>query len=87
MVIVAMGNACWPLDILERAEDMITKWEDELGPLKNLRADLYGPGGRMEGVRKIMLKNGSTPDDVRQVHMHVSCLHNNIIGDEISLVC
>ena len=87
MIIVAMGNTCWPLDILERAEDMITKWEDELGPLKNLRADLYGPGGRMEGVRKILLKNGSTPDDVRQAPMHVRCLHNNLIGDEISLVC
>ena len=86
MVIVAMGNTCWPLDILERAEDMITKWEDELGPLKNLRADLYGPGGRMEGVKKIMLKNESTPDNVRQVPTNVHCLHNNIIGDEISLV-
>lgn len=36
-----------------QAEELIQKWEDELGPLKNLRSDLYGPGGRLEGVTKI----------------------------------
>lgn len=36
-----------------QAEDLIQTWEDRLGPLKNLRSDLYGPGGRLEGVRKI----------------------------------
>ena len=35
------------------AEEMIQKWEDQLGPLKDLRADLYGPGGKFEGMRKI----------------------------------
>ncbi|CAD6574376.1 MAG: hypothetical protein ASARMPREDX12_006570 [Alectoria sarmentosa] len=63
MVIAASGNACWPMEILVHAEELITKWEDELGPLKNLRADLYGPGGRMEGVRKIPWKDGRVPDD------------------------
>lgn len=86
MVIIAMGNACWPMDILQKAEDMMTRWEDELGPLKTLRADLYGPGGRMEGVRKIKLRSGSIPDDVRQFPTHVRYLHNKMIGDEISLV-
>ena len=86
MVIVAMGNACWPMDVLQRAEDLMTRWEDELGPLKNLRADLYGPGGRMEGVRKIKLRNGGIPDDVRQIPTHVRYSHNKIIGDEICLV-
>ena len=36
-----------------QAEELIQKWEDELGPLKNLKCDLYGPGGRLEGVKKI----------------------------------
>lgn len=87
MVIAASGNACWPLEILVHAEELITKWEDELGPLKNLRADLYGPGGRMEGVRKITWKDGRVPDDVLQVLIHMGSLNNNSTGDEISLVC
>ena len=53
MVIAATGATSWPLDIIEMAEELVVKWEDGLGPLKNLRADLYGPGGRLEGVRKI----------------------------------
>ena len=50
------------------AEELIQKWEDKLGPLKNLRSDLYGPGGRLEGVRKIVdgKKSGLyEKDDVR----------------------
>ena len=66
MVIVATEDASWPMDILVRAEELMTKWEDELGPLKNLRADLYGPGGRMEGVRKLTWKGEPGPDDVTQ---------------------
>ena len=41
------------MDAVVSAEELIQKWEDKLGPLKNLRSDLYGPGGRLEGVRKI----------------------------------
>ena len=87
MVIVAIGNTCWPMDILVHAEELITKWEDELGPLKSLRADLYGPGGRMEGVRKITWKDGHVPDDVRRVSTDMHCLINSTIGGEIGLVC
>ena len=87
MVIATTGNACWPIDILMQAEELITKWEDELGPLKNLRADLYGPGGRMEGVRKITGKDGLLPGDVRQFPTHMRCLNNNSTGGEINLVC
>ena len=67
MVIAGSVNTSWPLDILARAKALLSKWEDELGPLKNIRADLYGPGGRMEGVRKITWKDGRVPDDVRHV--------------------
>ena len=73
MVIVAAGNVYWPMDIVVHAEKLIAKWEEELGPLKNLRADLYGPGGRMEGIKKISWKNGHEPDDVRQVSAHMDC--------------
>ena len=53
MVIVATGASCWPMDVVVAAEEMIQKWEDQLGPLKDLRADLYGPDGKLEGLRKI----------------------------------
>lgn len=78
IVIAAPGNAYWPMDILDRAEGLISKWEDKLGPLKNLRADLYGPGGRMEGVRKITWKDGTVPDDVRHIQKHMRCSINSI---------
>ena len=77
MVIVAAGNVCWPMDIVLHAERLIAKWEEELGPLKNLRADLYGPGGRMEGIKKISWKNGHEPDDVRQVSTYMDCWNDN----------
>ena len=77
MVIVAAGNVCWPMDIVVHAEKLIAKWEEELGPLKNLRADLYGPGGRMEGIRKISWKNGHEPDDVRQVSTYMNGWNDN----------
>ena len=77
MVIVAAGNVYWPMDIVVHAEKLIAKWEEELGPLKNLRADLYGPGGRMEGIRKISWKNGHEPDDVRQVSTYMDCWNDN----------
>lgn len=69
MVIAATGNASWPLEIVVHAEELITKWEEELGPLKNLRADLYGPGGRLEGVRKVTTwRHGIyEKDGVRQI--------------------
>lgn len=53
-----------------QAENLIQQWEDELGPLKNLRSDLYGPGGRLEGLTKIVDgKKGSKyeRDDVRGI--------------------
>lgn len=42
-----------PAEIATQAEKILLRWEDELGPLKNLRVDLWGPGGRMEGVMKL----------------------------------
>ena len=77
MVIAATEDASWPMDILVRAEELIAKWEDELGPLKHFRADLYGPGGRMEGVRKMTWKGGPMPDDVRHLQRHTRCLSNH----------
>ena len=56
LVIANTGASCWPMEVVVQAEEMIQKWEDQLGPLKNMRADLYGPGGRLEDLRKIVGK-------------------------------
>lgn len=61
MVIAATGTSTWPMDLVGRAEELIQKWEDKLGPLKNLRSDPYAPGGRLEGLIKI---GKSNQDDV-----------------------
>ena len=56
------------MELVVMAEELIQKWEDTLGPLKNLRSDLYGPGGRLEGVMKIAdgkKINSHERDDVR----------------------
>lgn len=77
------------MEVAAQAESLIQKWEDELGPLKNLRADLYGPGGRLEGVRKITDgRKGSLyeKDDVRLGL--VLCMRRLYFeGVEICLVC
>ena len=53
--LLGISAACtgWPTEIAEQAEKILLKWEDDLGPLRGLRADLWGPGGRLEGVRKL----------------------------------
>lgn len=52
----------WPVDISTQAQTIVSKWENELGPLRNLRADLWGPGGRLEGVRKLDKKPYGTDE-------------------------
>lgn len=70
-----------------QAEELIQKWEDELGPLKKLRSDLYGPGGRLEGVRKITSGDkggGQVKDDVRA--MTRDCRNTLTLGRMRSLL-
>lgn len=43
----------WPTDIVEAADDLLMKWEETLGPVLDLRADFFGPGGRLEGLKDV----------------------------------
>jgi len=43
----------WPTGLIKMAERAIEEWEGYLGPLKRVRANLWGPGGRLEGVTKV----------------------------------
>ena len=88
MVIVATGATCWPMEVVVSAEEMIQKWEDQLGPLKDLRADLYGPGGKLEGMRKITTwEHGrGERDDVWTKTMAIYRMLN-YLGCQVRVVC
>lgn len=43
----------WPDWIVEEAQELLQAWENELGSLRSIRADLWGPGGRLEGVKEL----------------------------------
>lgn len=63
--LLRISPACtkWPAEIAWQAEKILLKWKDELGPLNNLRADLWGPGGRLEGVRKLERQPDGTSEN------------------------
>ena len=52
----------WPAGLIKLAEDTIDRWEGYLGPLRRVRANLWGPGGRLEGVTKVPVQ----PERVRE---------------------
>lgn len=62
--LVLISNPGWPADIAAMARKILVRWENALGPLQELRADLWGIGGRLEGVRKVEF---TMPDDAEWV--------------------
>ena len=50
---ISATGSRWPLQIVLRAESLLALWEAEFGPLKEIRADLWGAGGRLEGLAKL----------------------------------
>ncbi len=51
--LISMGSE-WPLEIMMQAEELVTKWELALGSLQSIHADLWAPGGRLEGIDRNM---------------------------------
>lgn len=49
--IVESHGGGWPPDIVIKAKNLIARWEDSLGPLQRVRTDLWGTGGRLEGLQ------------------------------------
>ncbi len=88
MVIVATGASCWPMEVVVLAEEMMQKWEDQLGPLKDLRADLYGSDGKLEGLKKITTwEHGREErDDVWTKTMAIGRMLNGL-GCQVRVVC
>lgn len=62
--LIVVQSSDWPVETIVQAENTLLKWEDQLGQgsFKNLRADLWSEGGRLEGVRRI--KDWRHRDDV-----------------------
>lgn len=43
----------WPPAIALAADSLLLEWEIRIGPLEEVKADLWGPGGRLEGLVKL----------------------------------
>ena len=88
MVIIATGTSCWPIEIVVMAEAMMQKWEDQMGPLKDLRADLYGPDGKLEGLRKITTwEYGREQKDDVCTNITAIGIMLNDLGCQVFVVC
>lgn len=57
LTVISMEGSAWqgPYQLL--AEALLANWEQSLGPLRNIKADLWGPGGRLEGIKKVQSKD------------------------------
>jgi len=56
--IIAVEGDAWPVDAILISEALINAWDIRIGPLRTIRADLWGPGGRLEGVMKLRTPTG-----------------------------
>ena len=72
--VIAMGSD-WPFAITMQAEELITKWELALGSLKSIHVDLWGPGGRLEGIKR---KRGQNSDGSEEEVRHFRALRTGI---------
>lgn len=61
LTFIAMDSR-WPADATSKAQKILQKWEHSLGRLDNLRADLWGPRGRLEGLKKMKGLWGATTE-------------------------
>lgn len=50
-IVEARGSG-WPPDIVSKARDLTVRWEESLGSLQRVKTDLWGLGGRLEGLAK-----------------------------------
>ncbi|KAL8827096.1 MAG: hypothetical protein Q9191_003395 [Dirinaria sp. TL-2023a] len=51
--LIAAEGSIWPVEATLLSDALLSAWERSLGSLKNIRADLWGPGGRLEGIKKL----------------------------------
>ena len=47
-MMITSGGAPWPYEYTILAETLLSLWERNLGPLKAIKSDLLGEGGRLD---------------------------------------
>lgn len=66
----------WPLETVANAQLILKKWEKQFGSVDDLQADLWSPGGRLEGLKKVKGWSDSTMDKTKVFGSH----HRLMIG-------
>lgn len=57
MEISAPGSG-WSPSVAMKAEMLLLMWEEQFGPLKDVKTDLWGIGGRLEGLKMVKDSDG-----------------------------
>ncbi|MCJ1387372.1 hypothetical protein MMC18_000215 [Xylographa bjoerkii] len=60
---VCMMGDRWPITIVLPAKALLRAWEVRYGPLSDITTDLWGPGGRLEGLVKLTDSGKLSQDD------------------------
>lgn len=65
LMLITDGTLAWPTDIVDQAKELLERWEVKWGSLLyDLRANLFMPGARMEGLREsVSRSNGMAVDN------------------------
>ncbi|KAI4270493.1 MAG: hypothetical protein L6R35_006607 [Caloplaca aegaea] len=84
-IVEARGSG-WPPDIVSKARDLTVRWEESLGSLQRVKTDLWGLGGRLEGLAKpgkslwkghANLQIPETPDWQHEIKCNVGRAHQD----------
>lgn len=81
--IVEASGLGWPPDIVIRAQMLLARWEELLGPLQRVHTDLWAAGGRLEGLLKpkawLSPQHGQKPAsgdvkfEIQKLNEYLSC--------------
>ena len=50
---VASAGSGWAQNVVIKVDKLLASWEKDFGPLLELRSDLWGPGGRLHGLKRL----------------------------------
>lgn len=50
LLLITRAGSKWPEKLVEAADEVVDAWTRTCGPLETLRPDLFGPGGRLDGI-------------------------------------
>ena len=50
---IASSGSGWMQNVVMKVDALLEGWKREFGPLHELRSDLWGPGGRLHGLKRL----------------------------------